>query len=52
MSIGTVFLGLAWLFFFIVWIVAGTANEIWPFGALLIVITIVLGIRNYRLKRK
>lgn len=52
MTIGTVFLGLAWVFFVIVGMVAGTFIEIWPFGVLLTVITGVLAVRNYKLKKK
>lgn len=51
MNIGIVFLGLAWAFF--IWFgFARTFLDIWPFGVLLGVITIVLAVRNYRLKKK
>jgi uncharacterized membrane protein YoaK (UPF0700 family) len=51
MTLGTLFLGLVWLAF-IVFVVIGGFSDIWYFGVLLAVITVVLGIRNYRLKKK
>lgn len=51
MSAGTVFLGLAWAAF-IIFGAVDTYADIWPFGVLLAVITVVLAIRNYRLKKK
>lgn len=51
MSAGTLFLGLVWAAF-IIFGAVDTYSDIWPFGVLLAVITVVLAIRNYRLKKK
>lgn len=51
MSMGTVFLALVWSAFVIFGIVGGF-EDIWPFGVLMAVITGVLAIRNYKLKKK
>lgn len=47
MKLGIVFLLLAFAFF--VWFgIAGGFHDIWPFGVLLVIITIVLYIFNWR----
>lgn len=51
MSMGTVFFVLVWGAFILFGIIGGFGN-IWPFGVLMAVISGVLAIRDYRLKRK
>jgi hypothetical protein len=51
MNIGIAFLGGAWLLFLASGILYGF-REIYAFGILLAVITIVIAVRNYKLKKK
>lgn len=50
MSLGTGILGAVWIFWIVLAFIAW--DEVKWFGAILAVITIVLAVRNYYLKRK
>lgn len=50
MNLGTVMLGLVWIFWIVLAFIAW--GDVWYFGVLLAVITIVLAVRNFYLKKK